>query len=232
MSVNLELRKRLILNDVDIDASKLSSIGAIDVSYSKHDLSTAVTTLVVLNDRLELIYSHSSTINDLTTPYIPGFLAFRELEYLKKEVDLLRETKSHLMPDIWLVDGNGILHRNGFGLASHFGVACDLVTIGVSKNPYIFDCSELSKRSAKNQYKILMKTLKNVGDYFYISHPIDKTILGVGLKTTLESTNPIFVSIGHKCSLNTAIAITLKCCKYRIPEPIRFADSISRRHLI
>lgn len=72
-------------------------------------------------------------------PYIPGFLAFKEIPVYTILFDRLKLNKPNLWPDVLLVDGNGILHTRGFGCASHIGVLQDLPTIGVGKNVFAVD---------------------------------------------------------------------------------------------
>jgi deoxyinosine 3'endonuclease (endonuclease V) len=115
-----------------------------------------------------------------------------------------------------MVDGNGILHTRKFGCASHIGVQFDIPTIGVAKKP--FDVDGLNK----SLYKVMYDgKLNKAGDYVPIVGKSGKT-WGAALRCTKDSINPIYVSIGHRVSLETAINITLlNITKYRIPEPIR-----------
>ena len=76
---------------------------------------------------------------DIVYPYVPGFLAFREVEPLVKLIKALENTNIDLMPQVILVDGNGILHAKQFGLACHLGVLVDIPTIGCSKSVYTID---------------------------------------------------------------------------------------------
>ena len=72
-------------------------------------------------------------------PYIPGFLAFKEIPVYSILFERLKSTRPELWPQILLVDGNGILHTRGFGCASHIGVQMDLPSIGVGKNVFAVD---------------------------------------------------------------------------------------------
>jgi deoxyinosine 3'endonuclease (endonuclease V) len=98
----------------------------------------------------------------------------------------------------------------------------------VAKNPYYFNVVD---KTVKDDHKRELLKLEKVGD----STPIyssDKEVIGVALKTRDNCKNPVYVSIGNRVSLNTAINVVLKCCKYKIPEPIRQADILSRKQLI
>lgn len=69
----------------------------------------------------------------LTQPYIPGFLAFREVDHLLALLERLRASRPELVPDVIFVDGNGVLHPRGFGLASHLGVLARIPTVGLRR---------------------------------------------------------------------------------------------------
>lgn len=230
-----ELRKQLITQDVPPFTSRdyePNLIGGVDISYFNDDTSRAYVTLVVLRreqkSKWELAYEHSTFISNITTPYIPSYLAFREVEHLAREVDILRETRPDLLPEVLLVDGNGLLHPRQFGSACHLGLITDMVTIGVAKNPYLF-LDHLDKQQVRQIAKDRANSLKKRGDFFEIEN--DGQVVGVGLKTGASSKNPVYVSIGHKMSLETAIRVVLSNSSFRIPEAIRQADMISRSHI-
>ncbi|KAI1289373.1 Endonuclease V [Halotydeus destructor] len=219
-----------------VDANNHSLVGGLDISYFVNDTSRAYVTLIVLRvdsstpsnkNHFETLYSHSTYIPKISFPYVPGFLAFREVDHLVSEVNLLKLTRPDLMPKVFLVDGNGQLHPRLLGLASHLGYLIDLPTIGVAKNPYIFDKEE-DKKTAKSAINLQANQLSNAGDTFNIVHPSTKEVIGVGLRATRSSTSPIYISVGHKVSLETATGIVYGCCLHRVPEPIRQADIVSR----
>ena len=83
----------------------------------------------------------------LDLPYVPGFLAFREVPHLMKLINTLKEKRPEYIPQVILVDGNGILHQNGFGLASHLGVLADIPTIGCGKT--VFNVDGMSKEKVR-----------------------------------------------------------------------------------
>ncbi len=92
-------------------------------------------------------------------PYIPGFLAFKEIPVYSILFGRLKLNKHELFPDVVLVDGNGILHTRGFGCASHIGVVMDVPTIGVGKN--VFAVDGISQKGVK---ELCDKTLLKGGD--------------------------------------------------------------------
>ncbi|MCG6138115.1 MAG: deoxyribonuclease V [Nostoc sp. LLA-1] len=138
-------------------------------------------------------------------PYIPGFLSFREIPAV---LDALEKIK--ITPDIILCDGQGIAHPRRLGIASHLGVILDMPTIGVAKSLLIGKHDELPDIKGNWQ------PLKHNGE-----------IIGAVLRTR-QGVKPVYVSIGHKVSLPTAIDYVLRCTpKYRLPETTRVADKLA-----
>jgi len=127
------LRTQLIERDL-IDVGSVRLIGGADISFIKGSETDACAALVVVAaDSLEVVHSVCRRVV-LTSPYIPGYLAFREAPFLVSLLDELRRTAPHLLPEVILIDGNGILHPNRFGLACHLGVQTGIPTIGVGKS--------------------------------------------------------------------------------------------------
>lgn len=155
----------------------------------------------------------------LDYPYVPGFLAFREVPHLKRLID-----KSPIKPQVVLVDGNGIFHNRGFGLASHLGVITGIPTIGCGKTVFAVDGITV------NSVKGLSSMLHQAGDKILLTGNSGK-VWGCALRATDDSINPIIISIGHKISLESAVKIVSESCIYRVPEPIRQADKLSRKPL-
>ncbi|XP_043318739.1 endonuclease V isoform X3 [Cervus canadensis] len=151
----------------------------------------------------------------LTAPYVSGFLAFREVSFLVDAVQRLQEREPCLMPQVLFVDGNGVLHHRGFGVACHLGVLTDLPCIGVAKKLLQVDGLE---NNALHKEKIQL--LKAGGDSFPLMGG-SGTVLGRALRSHDHSTKPLYVSVGHKISLEAAVRLTHSCCKFRIPEPVR-----------
>lgn len=203
-------------------ASKFERIAGMDISASKNNPDTAVAALVICNAKtFEVLYEKYEFVS-ITQPYVPGFLAFREVEHLTKLIDELKRDKPELLPQIILIDGNGILHSNRFGLACHLGVLCNIPTIGCSKT--VFSVDGINKFRVKEKAK---SELKNSGDYFYLKGD-SGDIWGAALKSTYETIDPIIVNIGHKISLNTSLNVVKNTTRFRVPEPIRISDKKSR----
>ncbi|KAL1552627.1 endonuclease V-like isoform X1 [Salvia divinorum] len=207
----------------DSDRGKfLKYIGGADLSFSKTDPSIACATLVVLDvSTLEVVHEVSNTV-ELRVPYVPGFLAFREAPVLLELLEKLKNTALQLYPQVLMVDGNGLLHPRGFGLACHLGVLADLPTIGIGKNLHHVD--GLTQHGVR---QLLEANGNSCSDVFTLIGDSGST-LGAALRSTVGSRKPIFISVGHRISLASAIETVKLSCRYRVPEPIRQADIRSR----
>ncbi|XP_070415843.1 endonuclease V isoform X7 [Equus przewalskii] len=141
--------------------SGLQRVGGVDVSFVKGDSVSACASLVVLSyPELEVVYEDCRMVS-LTAPYVSGFLAFREVPFLVDAVRRLREKEPCLMPQVLLVDGNGVLHHRGFGVACHLGVLTDLPCVGVAKKLLQVDGLENNA-----QHKEKIQLLQARGDSF------------------------------------------------------------------
>ena len=175
-------------------------IAGADVSVSKTQ-GMATGAVVVLEYPGFTVVEVKEIHGRLGFPYIPGLLSFRESPLVLAAYEELSVT-----PDLLLVDGQGVAHPRRFGLACHLGLLLDIPTIGCAK-------SRLCGRHEVPEIE--------PGSYTELVDG-DETI-GVALRTKLR-TNPIYVSIGHKVDLDSAIHWVLECCRgYRLPEPTRLA---------
>lgn len=172
----------------------------------------------------QVVYEDCRMVS-LTAPYVSGYLAFREVPFLVDAVQRLQEKDPQLMPQVLFVDGNGVLHHRGFGVACHLGVLTDVPCIGVAKKLLQVDGLE---NDAAHREKI--RLLKAGGDSFPLMGG-SGAVLGMALKSHDHSTKPLYVSVGHKMSLETAVRLTHSCCRFRIPEPVRQADIRSRDYI-
>jgi endonuclease V len=147
------------LDKSDTSKPYIKRIAGVDISASKTDNYFAVAAVVILDfETLDILYQCYELVY-LKQPYVPGFLAFREVEPLVKLFTDIKNKDNSLMPELILVDGNGIFHCNRFGLASHLGVLLNIPTIGCSKT--IFAVDGLNK---KNVRALCLQNLKNEGD--------------------------------------------------------------------
>jgi len=222
------LKSRMILTDDDDLLENMKLIGGVDISFptDKEDLVHACVCLVVLSyPELKVKYKKCKMVH-LTSIYIPGYLAFREVEPIQLLCEELLLKDKSLYPDIIFVDGNGILHQTKFGLACHLGVVLNIPTVGVAKKLFHVDGLEKNEKIKSSFKSVLLQK----GDTYNLKG-LSGFVYGKALRSTAQSSNPIFVSIGNKITLDTAVHLVDKCCKYRVPEPVRLADQYSREHI-
>ncbi len=142
-----------------------------------------------------------SACQEITFPYIPGLLSFREAPVCLEAIGKLNES-----PDLFMIDGQGIAHPRRLGLAAHLGLFIDKPTIGCAKSRLTgtFDEPALEKGAHSLLY--------------------DKDEVIGAVVRTRTNVKPLFISVGHRCRLVDAILMTLLCAiKYRLPEPTRLA---------
>jgi len=202
-------------------------LGGVDISFIVGDDVTACACYVVINNNLEVVYKATKMV-EMTAPYIPGFLAFREAKFLTDLVEEQMKQKPEVTPSALLVDGNGVLHPRQCGLACHIGVDTGLPSVGVAKN--LHQVQEYGDQFSRESVKKRFSELHNAGEYITLATTGGK-IMGAALKTSRESCNPVYVSVGSGLSLTSAVELVNKVAKYRIPEPTRQADIISREFL-
>ncbi|XP_062229488.1 uncharacterized protein LOC133927176 isoform X2 [Phragmites australis] len=201
---------------------KLKYIGGLDISFLKEDPSTACAAVVVMDvDTLQVVHEEFDIVR-LQVPYIPGFLAFREAPILLGLLEKVKNNEHHFYPQLLMVDGNGLLHPRGFGLACHLGVLADLPAIGVGKNLHHVD--GLNQAQVRRQFE----AKENCNKELISLTGQSGTTWGVAMRSCPGLSKPIYISAGHRISLDSATAIVKFCCKYRVPEPTRQADIRSK----
>jgi endonuclease V len=209
------------------EAAPLLCAGA-DVSFSATDSSSAVATLTVValesDGRTRCVYSSSKRVA-MVVPYAPSFLAFREAPFIALMVAEMPATLRSAVA-VLLVDGNGVLHPRGAGLACHVALESGvdgLPTIGCSKALLCFD--GLAEKEVRSSTAAIPRgqALPLIGD--------SGRTWGAAMLTGKSTAKPIYISVGHRVSLATATKLVLSLCVYRIPEPIRLADHHSREAL-
>lgn len=197
--IQINLSSRVSTKD---DFYKIKNIAGVEVGYKKNG---AVAVIVVLSfpdlEKLEL----QITVSSISFPYIPGLLSFREIPALMKTLE-----KLETIPDLIIADGHGIAHPQRIGFASHLGLITGLPVIGCAR----------SRLTGSFQPPDREK-----GSYSYLYDKND--IIGAVVRTR-DGVSPVFVSPGHKISLETAVEYVLKCAvKYRLPEPLRAAHTLA-----
>ncbi len=142
-------------------------------------------------------------------PYVPGLLSFREAPLVLGALERLTIT-----PDFLLADGQGLAHPRRFGLACHLGLITDLPSIGCAKSLLLGTHGHLDTEQGSQA------SLEDKGE-----------VVGAALRTR-KGVSPIYVSIGHKVDLPSALRWTLACCaRYRMPEPTRLAHQAAAGRL-
>jgi deoxyribonuclease V len=138
-------------------------------------------------------------------PYVPGFLSFREAPAALAAIEGLE-----VRPDLLLCDGQGIAHPRRFGIACHLGVLTGLPSIGCAKSRLFGWHDEVPE--ARGARVPLRARSEEIG-------AVLRTRVGV---------KPLYISVGHRVSLETALRFVLACVtRYRLPEPIRAADALA-----
>jgi len=176
---------------------------------------------------MKVIYEDNALVK-IDVPYCPGFLAFKEVPHFVDLYDKMKKERPDIKIGVVLVDGNGILHCNQCGCASHLGVLLDLPTIGCSKN--IFAVDGINQSMIEGIKQDFWESSRKKGYYVPLVGRSGK-VWGAALKSGPDSNDPLIVSVGHRLSISSAVEIVNTCCRTRIAEPIRYADKKSR-HLI
>jgi len=195
------LRGKLILEDRL--SKNIRFVAGADVSCSRGDERVWAAVVVLDAATLEVIEAagHSERAR---MPYIPGLLSFREGPVLLKAFEKLRRR-----PDAILFDGQGIAHPRGLGLASHMGLILGIPSVGCAKTRLIGGFEEPGNR--RGSQSPLVHEGRQIG----------------AVLTTRDLVKPVFVSPGHRMSLERAVDIVLACARrYRIPEPTRQAHML------
>lgn len=202
----IQLQKQLAFEVIAEDKlnEPIETVAGIDLGYdAKNDMSRAVVAVLKFPE-LELIES-SEAIMPIQFPYVPGLLSFRETPVAIKALEKLENA-----PDLILCDGQGLAHPRRFGIACHIGLLADVPTVGVAKS-------------------LLIGKFENLGETRGSRAPLihKNEQIGVALRTK-DKVQPLYVSVGHRINLETAIEYVLKCApKYRLPETTRLADKMA-----
>jgi deoxyribonuclease V len=201
-----QLRQQVILQD---DFGTVQTVAGVDVGFEDNDQIACAAIAVLRFPELTLVESVVKRA-PTTFPYIPGLLGFREVPIVLQALDMLKTT-----PDLLLCDGNGYIHPRRCGFACHLGVITGLPAIGVAKSPYLGEHEPVADPRGAWQ------SIYDQGE-----------LIGAIVRTQ-ANIKPVYVSVGHRISLERAIDFTLQCApKYRLPETTRQADQLSKGNAI
>jgi deoxyribonuclease V len=207
-AIQADLAGRVTLTDA-ITIDEIATVAGVDNTYIKKDgETTACAAIVVLAFPALEVIETAVAWQPVTFPYVPGLLSFREAPaVLAAGAGLTAE------PDVLLFDGQGYAHPRRLGLASHLGLILDRPAIGCAKSRLVGHYEEPERRFAAQT------PLIDRGE-----------VVGAALRTRPRH-KPLFVSPGHKLSVETAVAITLACCRDGafLPEPTRLAHETVTR---
>jgi deoxyribonuclease V len=201
--IQQSLRTHVIAHD---QFEAIRTVGGVDVGFEDNGRLTRAAVVVLAYPtlrRMEYVIARQPT----RFPYVPGLLSFREVPAVLEAFENLS-----VKPDLLLCDGQGLAHPRRCGIACHIGVLADLPSIGVAKSRLIGSHAPVAE--TRGSQVPLMQ-----GD--------DQ--IGVVLRTRTR-VKPLYVSIGHRVCLTTAVQLVLACTpKYRLPETTRWADQLASR---
>ncbi len=200
-----ELATKLVLED---QFDEVNYVAGVDMAIN--EISGMARAAVVLLSYPDLAILEKHIYEEpLRMPYIPGLLSFREIPCVLGAFQQLKQR-----PDLVMADGQGIAHPRRLGIASHLGLWIDIPTIGCAKSILVGRHEPVGEA---------------VGDWSPLLY--HRETIGAALRTRVK-VKPMFISPGHKISLESSLKYVLACGKgYRLPETTRQADKLSKDNL-
>lgn len=196
-----QLRHQVITAD---DLGVVKYVAGVDIGFENNFVISKAAIAVLTYPELELVEQVIARV-PTAFPYVPGYLSFREVPAILAAFPQLSIT-----PDLILCDGQGYAHPRRLGLACHLGVLLNIPTIGVAKSRLIGQHEAVP--ATKGSWQPLLDKGETIG----------------AVLRSRPKVKPIYVSLGHRISLSTAIAYTMGCLtKYRLPETTRWADKLA-----
>ena len=204
--IQKELSQKISLRN-NFDLEHLRYIAGVDLAYwEQNGKQYGVCSIAVIDYKTKRTLKKVSSFGEVTVPYVAGYLAFRELPLFLSALQ-----KLSYEPDLFIFDGNGYLHYNNMGIATHASFFIDKPTIGVAK----------SYLKVKNT--LYDEPVEHFGAHTDII--IDGKVYGRALRTRKDA-KPVFVSCGNFIDIDTATKIVLEMTgrESRVPIPTRIAD--------
>lgn len=205
MALQARLAGRIVRHD---DFGPVRRVAGVDAGFEDGGATTCAAVAVLDFPSLR---EEATAVARLQTrfPYVPGLLSFREIPAVLAVMRRLGAA-----PDLLLCDGHGIAHPRRCGFASHLGLLLDIPSIGVAKTRLIGSHRALPERRGA------WVPLEDGGE-----------TIGAVLRTR-RGVKPVYVSIGHRIGLESAVAMVLACLtRYRLPETTRRAHALASRPL-
>jgi deoxyribonuclease V len=201
IALQTALRGRVVRKD---RIGAVRRVAGVDVGFEQDGRVTRAAVAVL--DFPDLALVEQVVVRAATAfPYVPGLLSFREAPAVLAAFEEIR-----VAPDLILYDGQGIAHPRRFGIASHVGLLLDCPSIGVAKSRLVGEHRMPATRRGA------WTPLRDAGE-----------VIGAVLRTR-AGVKPLYVSIGHRVSLETAVRWTLACVtRYRLPETTRWAHRLA-----
>jgi deoxyribonuclease V len=200
-AIQEQLSQAVIVED---DLGPVRTVAGVDIGFAENYTITRAAVAVLTFPDLQLC--DQAIIHRPTTfPYVPGLLSFREAPAALEAL-----SKLSVQPDLLLCDGQGRAHPRRFGLACHLGLLCDIPSIGVAKSRLVGEHEGVGEERGSRQPLL---------------H--DGEVIGMVLRTR-TNVKPLYISVGHRVSLTTAVDYVLRCTpKYRLPETTRQAHKMA-----
>lgn len=207
LEIQNSFKNKINLSD-NFNISDIKSVAGVDLAYWKNESQEeyAVCCIVVIDYITHKVIEKKQYSGKIEVPYMPGFLAFRELPLILKTAE-----KLECKPDIYMFDGNGYLHPRHMGIATHASFYLNAPSIGVAKTYFRVNDTDYTEPDS--------------GAGSFTDIVINNEVYGRVLRTH-DNVKPVFVSAGNNISLDTAtkLALNLTDKESHIPVPTRLAD--------
>jgi len=201
VALQRRLRTEVVAAD---DLPEVERVAGVDVGFEQQGTVTRAAVAVLRFPEL-MLEEIAVARRPTAFPYIPGLLSFREVPAVLDALERLQR-----LPDLLLCDGQGQAHPRRFGIACHLGVLTALPSIGVAKSRLVGTYEPLAEEKGSRQ------PLLDGGE-----------VIGTVLRTR-RGVRPLYVSVGHRISLETAAYYVLRCItRYRLPETTRAAHRLA-----
>lgn len=196
-----QLRKRVITRD---DFGPVQFVAGVDVGFEGGGQVTRAAVAVLRLSNLAL-YQKAVVCRRTRFPYVPGYLSFREIPAV-----LAALARLPVRPDLLVCDGHGYAHPRRIGFASHLGLVSGIPSIGVAKSILIGKHAPVPR--ARGAWQPLLDGTE---------------VIGAALRTR-AGVKPVYVSSGHRVSLETALEYVLRLSpRFRLPETTRHAHRLA-----